>query len=105
MDAILSVLSVFLVLIKAVVCVYLTGSMCVFLISLWLKRKLRDNPARNELRFFECRWYTSPRSWADRLAKRLTSPTFLSLCDHAATTSCVLFGIGIALLLFLALAP
>lgn len=90
-----------LAIIRLAVVIYLAASVVVFSVSLWLRRKLRSNPSRNEMRYFECPWYIAPRGFPDRLAKRLVNPAFLSICDHAAVTCGALFIIAVLLFLFL----
>ncbi len=87
MGILTSFFSAILFLVRAAVFIYLSASSCIFLISLWLKHKMAQNPRRDIYHFGECPWYQHPRSLFDRIAKRLITPGFISICDSAAVTA------------------
>ena len=78
-------------------------SVFIFFFSRWLFEKAEENPRHSVYYFRECEWYIHPRTFSDRIARRLIhSPRFIQLADYCNTTAFGLFFFfGIAFVLFL----
>lgn len=87
MDVLMRIFSVVLLVIKIGIGVYLLASFVVFLLSLWLKRKMQKNAHHDVYHFHECPWYLHPATPFDRFAKYLVHSGFINICDSAATTA------------------
>lgn len=87
MDVLMQIFSVILLVIKIGIGVYLAASFVVFLLSLWLKRKMQQNVCHDVYHFRKCPWYLHPVTPFDRFAKYLIHSGFINICDSAAVTS------------------
>ena len=87
MDVLMRIFSVILLVIKIGIGVYLAASFVVFLLSLWLKRKMQQNVCHDVYHFRKCPWYLHPATPFDRFAKYLVHSGFINICDSAATTA------------------
>lgn len=83
--------------------VFILFSVVVFFLSRWVFRKSEENPHRSIYYFRDCEWYIHPRTFSDRVARKLIhSPSFIRLADYCnASAVGIFFLFGIALFMFL----